>query len=169
MSLLYLHTGELEHIPLRIELFQLPVSTLRRETEAINPRTDHRDVMLLTRADGTGSHPFCYARVLAIYHANVVYTGPECLDYQPRQLEFLWVQWFELLDHPAGWEHHALDKGRFVAMDRADAFGFVDPADVLRCCHLIPLFADGRLHPDGVAVSRNARDSEDWKYYYINR
>ena len=54
---------------------------LRCETEAINPRTDHRDVMLLTCTDGSGSHPFCYARILAIYHANVVYIGPESQDY----------------------------------------------------------------------------------------
>ncbi|KIK16607.1 hypothetical protein PISMIDRAFT_113057 [Pisolithus microcarpus 441] len=53
-------------------------------------------------------------------------------------------------------------------MDWADTFGFVDPADVLRCCHLIPSFADGRLHPDSVATSCNAHESEDWKVYYIN-
>ena len=73
------------------------------------------------------------------------------------------------MDRPAGWEHCTLDKARFVAVDRTDAFGFIDPVDILRCCHLVPSFADGRLHPDGHAVSRNACDSEDWKYYYINR
>ena len=40
-------------------------------------------------------------------------------------------------------------------MHRTDAFGFVDPADVLRSCHLIPAFADGRQHLDGATVSRN--------------
>jgi len=114
-------------------------------------------------------HPFCYARVLGVYHANVIFTGPESRDYQVRRLEFLWVRWFEVLENPAGWEHCLLDKGRFVPMHRAGAFGFIDPADVLQCCHLIPAFADGKQHPDGVSISRNTRNADDWKYYYINR
>ncbi|KAF8834570.1 hypothetical protein BDN67DRAFT_868960, partial [Paxillus ammoniavirescens] len=113
-------------------------------------------------------HPFCYAHVLAIYHANVIYTGPESRDYWAQCFEFLWVRWFELLDHLAGWDNFAFDKARFVLMKCSDAFSFVDPADVLRSCHVIPAFADGRLHPNGVAMSQNTRDSEDWKYYYIN-
>ena len=54
-------------------------------------------------------------------------------------------------------------------MTQADAYGFVNPADILRCCHVVPSFVDGKLHPDGVAMSHNARDSNDWKFYYINR
>jgi len=38
---------------------------------------------------------------------------------------------------------HALDTVRFVPMADEDVFGFVDPADVLRGCHVIPSFADG--------------------------
>ena len=145
---------------------------LRRETDTVNPHTDHRDVMLLSQknVNSTTSHPFCYARVLGVYHANVILTGPESKDYRPRHLEFLWVRWFEVLENPsAGWEHFSLDKGRFVPMHRADAFDLIDPADVLRCCHLIPAFADGKQHFDGIAISRNARDADDWKHYYINR
>ena len=55
---------------------------LCRETDSVNLRTDHRDIMLLTRRDRSNTQPFCYARVLAIYHANVVYVGPESKDYQ---------------------------------------------------------------------------------------
>ncbi|KIJ59331.1 hypothetical protein HYDPIDRAFT_46993, partial [Hydnomerulius pinastri MD-312] len=142
---------------------------LHREMDTVNPRTDHHDIMLLAHAGGPERHPFCYAHILAIYHANVVFTRPESRDYQARRFEFLWVRWFQLLDTPAGWEHSSLDKERFMSMDQADVYGFVDPSDVLRCCHLVLVFADGRLHPDGVAISRNARDSDDWKYYYINR
>ncbi|KAL4078738.1 hypothetical protein V8B97DRAFT_1914540 [Scleroderma yunnanense] len=50
-----------------------------------------------------------------------------------------------------------------------DAYGFVNPASVLRGCHLIPVFARGRMPPDGVPVSQNARDGTDWKHYYVNR
>jgi hypothetical protein len=144
---------------------------LHHETDTVNPHTDHCDIMLLSQNDDNSatSHPFCYARVLGIYHANVIFTGLESKDYQSRRLEFLWVRWFEVLENPAGWEQCSLDKGRFVPMHRAGAFGFIDPADVLRCCHLIPAFADGKQHLDGIGVSKNTRDVDDWKYYYINR
>ena len=115
------------------------------------------------------AHPFCYARVLGIYHANIIFIGPESRDYQSRRLEFLWVRWFEVLENPAGWEHYSLDKGRFVPVHREGAFGFIDPEDVLRCCHLIPAFADAKQHFDGIGISRNTRNADDWKYYYINR
>ena len=113
-------------------------------------------------------HPFCYARVLGVYHANIILTGPESRDYESRRLEFLWVQWFEL-EASGSWEQCSLDKGRFNPIDQTDAFGFIDPVDVLQCCHLIPAFADGRQRLDGVAVSRVSRDADDWKSYYINQ
>ena len=64
---------------------------LRQETDTINPHTDHRNIMLLAQDDRSSaiSHPFCYARVLGVYHANVIFTGPESRDYQSRHLEFL--------------------------------------------------------------------------------
>jgi hypothetical protein len=146
---------------------------LRRETDAINPSTDNRDIMLLAGEPAPSSecHPFSYARVLGIYHANVIFIGPGSQDYQSRRMDFLWVRWFEPLKSPAamGWERCILDKMRFVPMHSANAFGFVDPANVLRSCHLMPAFADGRLHPDRIAASQLAGDADDWKCYYINR
>ena len=140
---------------------------LQREFDSINPRTDHRDIMLLANSHGDG-HPFSYARVLGIFHANIVYTGPGSKDFQSRRIEFLWVRWFDVMQNCSAWEQHALDTVRFVPMADEDAFGFVDPADVLRGCHVIPSFADGRLHPDGIVMSRGADGSDDWKQYYIN-
>ena len=140
---------------------------VRRETDMVNPRTQHRDILLLAQ-DGS-NHRFCYARVLAIFHANVIYTGLGSQDFSPRRMEFLWVRWLELVDAPAAWDTYLLDRVRFVLMNRADAFGFVDPGNVLRSCHLVPAFTAGKLHTDGVVFSRIARDSEDWKQYYVNR
>ena len=99
----------------------------------------------------------------------MIYVGPGLKDYQPRRIKFLWVRWFEALDCSAGWEHAALDSVRFPLMAQEDAFGFVDPVDVLRCSHIIPAFTDGQVHPDGIALSHNARDAANWKRYYINR
>ena len=153
----------------RHNLFRLNYTTydVRRAQETVNPRTDHRDIMLLSRQPSI--HPFCYARVLGIYHANVIYIGPGLRDYQSRRIEFLWVRWYEVLDRPTGWDHTALDSVKFPPMAEADAFGFIDPADVIRCCHIIPAFMDGQVHQDGIALSRNARDGTDWKRYYVNR
>jgi len=123
--------------------------------------------MLLVR-DGS-NHRFCYARVLAIYHANVVYTGPGSMDFSSHCIEFLWVRWLELVDLSAGWDARLLDKVRFVPMNQADAFSFIDPGDILRGCHLVPVFAAGKFHIDGASFSRSAHDSEDWKQYYVNR
>jgi hypothetical protein len=129
--------------------------------------------MVLADSSGAGSasdHPFRYARVLGIYHANVVYVGPGKTDYQPRRLEFLWVRWYRSVDtFHSGWSTQKLDRVQFASMTDEDAFDFVDPADVLRGCHIVPAFASGKLHTDGKGMSHCAHDSADWVAYYVNR
>ena len=106
-----------------------------------------------------------------MYHANVVYVGPGMVDYQPRRMEFLWVRWYEDVTSStsASWKACTLDHIQFPPMTDEDAFGFIDPADVLRSCHVIPSFAKGKLHADGRGLSLRARDSSDWASYYVNR
>ena len=115
---------------------------LRRESDSINPRTDHWDIMLLSHSGDKG-HPFSYARVLGIFHANIIYTGPGSKDFLSCRIEFLWVRWFEIIQDCLGWEQHVPDTVKFLPMADEDAFGFVDPANVLRACHVVPSFADG--------------------------
>ncbi|KIK32033.1 hypothetical protein CY34DRAFT_66591, partial [Suillus luteus UH-Slu-Lm8-n1] len=50
-----------------------------------------------------------------------------------------------------------------------DSFDFLDPADVLRGCHIIPSFASHRKHSDGLGMSASAGDKDNWHEYYINR
>lgn len=124
-------------------------------------------------SDSPGSnppHPFNYARVLGVYHVNAVYIGPGMVDYQPHRLEFLWVRWLQPIE-PAfrGWDARKLDRVRFLPVAGEDAFGFVNPLDVLRGCHIIPRFAKGRLHDDGKGLSPCAGDSIDWAQYYVGR
>ncbi|KAF8834352.1 hypothetical protein BDN67DRAFT_985387 [Paxillus ammoniavirescens] len=99
------------------------------KTEAVNPHTNHRNIMLLAHGDGPQSHPFCYTCVLGIFHANIIFTGPEMKDYQPQCVEFLWVRWFKLLDKPAGWGHYALNKGRFLSFSTLSTFYELDPLE----------------------------------------
>jgi hypothetical protein len=120
--------------------------------------------------DSAVDHPFRYGRVLGVYHVNVVYTGPGMLNYEPHRFEFLWVRWYRTVDaFRTGWDARKLDRLQFARMAEDDAFGFVDPSDILRSCHIIPAFASGRLHADGKGLSHCARDSSDWVAYYVNR
>jgi hypothetical protein len=41
-------------------------------------------------------------------------------------------------------------------------------ADVLRACHIIPAFAKGKHHVNGMGLLWCARDSSDWIEYYVN-
>jgi hypothetical protein len=150
----------------------------RRNQDVLNPKTRCRDVMVLARpqdeADSSESHrphPFWYVRILGVFHANVVYTGVGMRDYVPRRLEFLWVRWFQRVELPelnelAG---YCLDTVKFLPMARGDAFGFIDPIDVLRGSHLPPAFRFGKVHSDGKGLSKCAGDARDWKVYYVNR
>jgi hypothetical protein len=119
--------------------------------------------------DSPSGHPFKYARVLGIYHANVVHVGSRMVDYQPRRMEFLWVRWYQLSRINDAWGAQRLDTIRFPSVLDSDAFGFLDPSVVLRACHIIPCFKMDKLYPNGKGMSRCARDSSDWKEYFVGR
>jgi hypothetical protein len=146
---------------------------VRRGEDVIHAGTSHCDIMVLNPvfAEHSNEHPFCYARVLGIFHANVIYLGEQNLDYRPRRLEFLWVRWYNIEQGVrAGWKALKLDRVYFPLMTgNAGAFGFLDPVDVLRGCHTIPTFSRGLVHPDGKLFSKLAQDQNDWSAYYINR
>jgi hypothetical protein len=146
----------------------------RRSQDVINPFTPHRDIMVLNDSfvddDHQSSHPYCYARVLGIYHANIIYTGLGMNDYQPKRMEFLWVRWYrhaELVQ--TSWGSYRLDRVQFPPVADEYSFGFIDPSDVMRSCHIIPAFAGGKVHTDNKGLSLCAQDSSDWVSYYVNR
>jgi hypothetical protein len=146
---------------------------VRRSQDVVNPNTSHREIILLANQDGDSQtdavHPFLYARVLAIFHVNIIYNGPGMLNYVPRKIYFLWVRWFEYLGKTVTWRHQRLDSLHFPPVAKDDAFGFVDPSDVLRGCHVIQAFRYGKVHLDGTGLSPCANDSHDWRQYCMNR
>lgn len=117
--------------------------------------------------DADDGQKFIFARVLGIFHANIVHG--ESMHYRPRRIEFLWVRWFQSLEAPAGWENRQLDLLSFPLIDTCEAFGFLDPANIVRACHIIPRLALGKKNEDGRGVSYHAKDAEDWRMYYVNR
>lgn len=155
--------------------FNYTTYDVRRAQDVINPTTSHRDVMLLVNNGNSGNtnthsdHPFLYARVLGIYHTNVIYIGEGTVDYIARRVDFLWVRWFEYGGRGLEWSDRKLDSIRFPPMATEGSFGFVDPRDVLRGCHIIPSFAGGKAHLDEVGLSHCAQDARDWARYYVGR
>ncbi|PPQ73255.1 hypothetical protein CVT24_009970 [Panaeolus cyanescens] len=157
---------------------------LRRSQDTINPYTTHSDIMMLSKVSShndapTTSHPFSYARVLRILDAEITYYDPLSPSSTPieKRVQFLWVRWFEVENSFAsGWEHKRQHRLKFVPSDRPqDAFGFVDPANVIRAVHLIPAYSHGTTDAYlGSSIARNEEhqrnieDDEDYRYHYVN-
>ncbi|GJJ14858.1 hypothetical protein Clacol_009126 [Clathrus columnatus] len=144
---------------------------LRRDQDFINPQTSKRFIMVASNDDSEEEchkYPFWYAQVLGIFHADI-FTATNQSTMKPTHMNFLWVRW--LGQDPiwkSGFKFHKLDHIGFIPHQDKDAFGFLDPAAVIRATHLIPAFAYGRtidLCPPLVG-----RDDEgDWQYFYVNR
>ncbi|KZV99192.1 hypothetical protein EXIGLDRAFT_712500 [Exidia glandulosa HHB12029] len=134
---------------------------IRRLQDTINVNSGKCDVMLLSSDD---IHPFRYARVLRVFHALV--THP-ILAPRPVRVELLWVRWFQnVKPFDAAWDRKELQTVQFVHATEDDAFGFVNPAQVLRACHVIPSFADGRTK-DLLGPSLFRPPEGDWAAFYV--
>jgi hypothetical protein len=139
---------------------------LRRQKDVINP-TSHPDIMVLSCEDGGSAHPFWYARVIKIIHLSVCHQGSA-----PQRMDVLWVRWFGLdADMRGGWSKKRLHGISFIPWDEPGAaFGFLDPAQVIRGVHLIPNFPRGRTGsrlPPSI-VRPECDGDEDWDGYYVN-
>ncbi|EJD46195.1 hypothetical protein AURDEDRAFT_164853 [Auricularia subglabra TFB-10046 SS5] len=132
---------------------------VRRGRDIVHVGTDKSDIMLLSCEQGEGSHPFWYARVIGMYHVLAkLNDGAK----KPQLFHFLLVRWFGRDE--ANDSRSALTR---VGWDETNEYGFVDPAHVLRACHIVPAFAHG------LAASRTARSiprdpsRPDYNYYYV--
>ncbi|KAF8214953.1 hypothetical protein K438DRAFT_2008466 [Mycena galopus ATCC 62051] len=140
--------------------------------DCLNPRT-HSDVMCLSPEDDD-THPFSYAQIIGIFHADVVNTAPGS-DPSPKSMEFLWVRRYKLdTTWRAGFKCKCLHRVAFLPASDPQAFGFLNPDEIIRGSHLVPAFAHGRteelLAHD--SIGRLPRDGltklQDWQYYYVN-
>ena len=141
---------------------------IRRAQDSLNPRTQS-DIMVLSRDDDT--HPYWYAHIVGIFHAMVVHTGPKSMSRELKKMEFLFVRWYGLdtkYSERGGWKAKKLHQIGFV--EGEEAFGFVDPTDVIRAVHVIPRFSEGRTKGLlGPSIARSVLEKdEDWVRYYIN-
>lgn len=114
-------------------------------------------------------HPYWYARVLGIYHMDVWINagGP----IKKLEIEVLYVRWLApLTDHQSGLHCARLPKLAFVEDSDRDAFGFLDPSQVIRSVHLIPAFSCDRGTSSlrhGKSFGRQGDELDDWEAYYV--
>jgi hypothetical protein len=143
---------------------------VRRDQDTMNPRT-HCDVMVMSRETGPNAHPFWYARVLGVFHAQVYHIGPSAKNRSIQRLEFLWVRWFGMVPGCRyGPSIARLPKVGFMHSADESAFGFLDPSLVIRGCHLIPAFVDGRtseLLSSPTSIARPIGETDDWAAFYV--
>ena len=87
------------------------------------------------------AHPYWYGRVIRIFHVDVVHHGPKSMSPDKQQINFLWVQWFDLdVSFHGGWKALQLHRVGFLnAKSPTDcAFSFLDPSIIIRGAHIIP-------------------------------
>jgi len=88
-----------------------------------------------------------------------------------RYLEVLWVRWLATLrNHKASIKHARLPKIVFVEESDPDAFGFLDPGQVIRGAHLIPAFSSGCGVGSlryGKSLARPGGELDDWEEHYV--
>ncbi|CAE6398632.1 unnamed protein product [Rhizoctonia solani] len=172
---LQIHEGRLHrHKTLRINYTSYDIL---RQQDSLNSSTSHCYALLATNFDQEpdseeATHPYIYAKIIGVYHANVVYRGR-----RPKRIDFVHVRWLYYdYDSPGGWDHGRLDRVSYqecqTDQDVLDSFDFVHPSDIIRATHLIPGFVDGTttayLGPTR-SIAHDEAECEDWKFYYVNR
>ncbi|KZT04052.1 uncharacterized protein LAESUDRAFT_637273, partial [Laetiporus sulphureus 93-53] len=117
-------------------------------------------------------HPYWYAWVIRIFHVNVQHLGPYRTSDEPQKLDVLWVRWYGRdIAAPGRFDKEQLHRIGFVDSDDPNAFGFLNPADVIRGAHLIPAFAHRRtpdLLPPSICARQPDDNDLDYQFYYVN-
>jgi hypothetical protein len=138
----------------------------------IEATENHSSTILLSaieEANGNSEeHAFWYAQVLGIFSMRC--RARSSTDPRFTRFDVVWVRWFGRdPTFKSGWRKKRLHRVGFVPDgEGVGAFGFVDPKDIVRGCHLIPAFAHG-LNPQLMSKSFVQRQEGDWAYYYVNR
>ncbi|KAF8223129.1 hypothetical protein L208DRAFT_1318715, partial [Tricholoma matsutake] len=144
---------------------------IRRDQDSMNPCT-HCDVMVHSTETGPDAHKYWYARILGVFHAKVMHSGPEAQNRSIQHMEFLWVRWFGMEpNYHWGFKTARLPKVGFIPNTDDAAFGFLDPSLVIQGCHLVPCFASGRtpdlLSTSSLTAAHQLDEVDDWANYYV--
>jgi len=150
-----------QHSIMRVDFTTYDV---QQDQDIIHIPFDKCDILVYNPQE-RGPYPWAFARVLGIYHAAVrtrAHPGPQTYY-------FLWVRWFKCdQSAPSFATARRFDRVSFVPHDSPDEepFGFIDPATVIRGCHLIPDFNSGRTC-DLMPASTFQDGDGDWKRFCV--
>ncbi len=125
-------------------------------------------------------HPFDYARVIGIFHVRVDHPT---LAPEVQKLDVLWVRNFVVdTAYRSGFKRKRLPRLQFATGPAA--FGFLNPDEVIRGSHIIPVFAWGPTRDllgqsiarqcfsgdvlDKAFVWPDEPDEDDYTHYYVN-
>ena len=146
---------------------------LQRDYDIVNP-SKHANIMTVSplfdpvSSSASDGHPFRYARVLGIYHADIVYFSPSTQSSMAQTMEFVLVHWYRRdTSYKAGYKRRRLHRLRLLSPEDPEAFGFLDPDDIVRGCHLIPAFAHG-VQEGGTLPMVDEGSKQGWNFYYVN-
>lgn len=153
---------------------------MRRNQDTVTVRT-RPDIMVLGHDDENDgdTHPYWYGRVLTIFHLQARYIPPGAKNaHQIRfqKVDVLYVRWFGRdTSVKGGFGSRRPHLIGFVESSLPDAFGFLDPQEVIRGAHIIPAFRYGKtselLGPSVIRYQdpeREEADHQDWRFYNVN-
>ena len=148
---------------------------IQRDSDFTRPDRDGADIMVLSEESSQkirDRSPFWYARVVGIYHADVLQIN-SCMT---KRIDFLHVRWLgQVKGDKHGDKHMRSEQLTFIPDNSIiQSFGFISPRDVIRRAHLIPAFELGRtedlLGPSPVVrVNPNDCATDDYDGFYVNR
>ncbi|KAJ7066702.1 hypothetical protein C8F01DRAFT_1124234 [Mycena amicta] len=140
---------------------------IQRDQDVINVRS--RPFIIVHAQDPQDPHPFWYGDVKGILHVYVSFADRPLEG--PKRMEVLFVRWFQRdMSYRSGFKQKRLPRVRYMPHSSPDAFGFLDPLDVIRGSHLIPAFHHHRTSeylPKSI-MRREADKDKDWTFYYAN-
>lgn len=155
---------------------------LRRTYDTLN--VGAADVMVLLDEGedvrDEDKNPYAYAHLLAVGHMMVRYNGPGreqaglFADGQYHMMHILRVRWYEQDEnYQSGWAARRLPRLSLAPSCDRHAYGFLDPLDVIRGCHIMPAFRYDSEDMPKVSRDGGSRegtsaedDTENHAFYY---
>jgi hypothetical protein len=140
-----------------------------RGRDVVNPNYDRRFVMVQhALEDGAASsHPWRYARVLKVFHADVALSSSLPLQH----IEFLWVRWFQTdQTHHFGAGALRLERVHYLPEVDTDATAFVLISRVIRAIQMCPAtrYKVDVRRPYGRSMAHDTSEG-DYHYHYVGR
>ncbi|KAJ3849673.1 hypothetical protein EV368DRAFT_67254 [Lentinula lateritia] len=118
-------------------------------------------------------HPYWFVWIIGVFHINIVHSGLLSKSHKPQKFNVLYVRWFGRVLEQEHYGIHVnhMPKLGFIDAVNPEAFGFVNPSEVLCGCHIIPAFehekTDQFLISPSLARQEN-EDNEDFFRFYVN-